>query len=79
MTTVGAYDAKTRLAELLDQVEKGEQITITRHGVPVALLVPVAPPPRMSVQEAITSIRELRRGQKLGGLELRDLIEEGRA
>jgi prevent-host-death family protein len=38
--SIGAYDAKTRLSELLDRVEKGEQIVITRHGKPVARLVP---------------------------------------
>ena len=38
--SVGAYDAKTRLSELLDRVEKGEQIVITRHGKPVARLIP---------------------------------------
>jgi len=38
--SVGAYDAKTRWSELLDRVEKGEQIVITRHGRPVARLVP---------------------------------------
>ena len=40
ISSVGAYDAKTRLSELLNRVEKGEQIVITRHGRPVARLVP---------------------------------------
>ena len=39
MTTVGAFEAKTKLSELLDRVERGEEITITRHGKPVARLV----------------------------------------
>jgi len=39
--TVGAYEAKTRLSELLERVEAGEEITITKHGAPVARLVPV--------------------------------------
>ncbi len=78
MGTVGAYDAKTRLAELLDRVENGEQITITRHGVPVAMLVPVGPIPTMSVAEAIATLKELRTGQRLDGLKVRDMIEEGR-
>ena len=45
MAKVGAYEAKTHLPALLDQVAKGEQITITKHGVPVAQLVPVQPVP----------------------------------
>jgi prevent-host-death family protein len=42
MSTVGAFEAKTKLSELLDLVERGEEITITRRGTPVARLVPVA-------------------------------------
>lgn len=78
MASVGAYDAKTRLAELLDRVEKGEQITITRHGVPVAVLVPVEPPRSMTVSEAIADIKALRVGKRLDGLSIRDLVNEGR-
>lgn len=44
MRTVGAYEAKTHLAELLDEVERGSIVTIARHGRPVALLVPANPP-----------------------------------
>ena len=40
MQSVGSYEAKTHLPALLDRVAQGEQITITRHGVPVAMLVP---------------------------------------
>ena len=42
MARVGAFEAKTKLAELLDKVEAGETVTITRRGKPVAKLVPVA-------------------------------------
>ena len=38
--TIGSYDAKTHFAELLSRVERGEQIVITRHGKPIARLVP---------------------------------------
>lgn len=77
MTQVGAYEAKTHLPELLDQVAHGEQITITRHGVPVALLVPVRPAARMNAEEAIAALREFRKGHRLGG-NVRSMIEEGR-
>ncbi|HKE26428.1 MAG TPA: type II toxin-antitoxin system prevent-host-death family antitoxin [Bryobacteraceae bacterium] len=40
MREIGAFEAKNKLAALLDQVEKGEEIVITRHGRPVARLVP---------------------------------------
>lgn len=40
MSTVGAYEAKTHLLQLLERVAKGEKITITKHGIPVATLQP---------------------------------------
>ena len=40
-TSVGAYDAKTHFSELLERVVKGEEVTITRHGAPVARMVPI--------------------------------------
>jgi antitoxin (DNA-binding transcriptional repressor) of toxin-antitoxin stability system len=43
VTLVGAHDAKTRLSELLDRVERGEEIVITRHGRPVARLSRTGP------------------------------------
>jgi prevent-host-death family protein len=76
---VGAYEAKTHLPRLLDEVAKGETITITKHGVPVAMLVPPSGRPRMRVEEAIAGIRALRKRVKpLGDLTVRELIEEGR-
>jgi prevent-host-death family protein len=79
MAEIGAYEAKTRLAELLNRVESGERITITRHGRPVAELVPVSGAPEMTVEEAIQGLLEFRKGRSLGGLRIRDLIEEGRS
>jgi prevent-host-death family protein len=77
--TVGAYDAKTHFSELLDRVESGEEITITKHGNPVARLVPVkkvhTPEERRA---AIERIMEMSKGLSLGGLRIRDLINEGR-
>ena len=78
MKTVGAYEAKTHLARLLDEVVKGDTITITKNGVPVAMLVPARDARHRPTQEAITALREFRRGKTLGGLKVRQLIEEGR-
>ena len=79
MAAVGAYEAKTHLAELLDRVERGERILITRHGRAVAQLVPAPGAPERTVDEAIEGIRGLRSGRRLGpGPSVRDLIEEGR-
>ena len=77
MREVGVYDAKTHLARLLDEVEQGETITITRHGKPVAKLVPITPR-RKDVNEVIEEILEARKGRTLGDITIRDLINEGR-
>ena len=77
--TVGAYEAKTHLSDLLERVQAGEEITITRHGAPVAKLVPVKkevkPEERVA---AIDRIQKLASGLSLGGLKVKDLIKEGR-
>jgi prevent-host-death family protein len=78
-TTVGAYDAKTHFSELLEKVEAGEEFTITKHGTPVARLVPVKKNhTRQERQTAIQNIVKLRENQSLGGLKVRDLMREGR-
>lgn len=78
-STVGAYEAKTHLSELLEKVEAGEEITITKHGAPIAKLVPVrkeaTPEERVA---AIKRIQKLASGLSLGGLKIKDLISEGR-
>ena len=78
MKTVGAYEAKTRLSELLEQVARGERITITRHGVPVARLVPVDLQQTRSIEEVIEEIRRFRKGRRITAAELRELVDEGR-
>jgi prevent-host-death family protein len=77
--TIGAYDAKTRFSELLDQVQSGEEITITKHGMPVARLVPVKKKATSQERkEAIERWKESSKGITLGGLKIRDLLNEGR-
>jgi len=77
--TVGAYEAKTHLSELLEKVEAGEEITITKHGEPVAKLVPVKKEVRPEERvAAIDRIQKLATGLSLGGLKIKHLIREGR-
>jgi prevent-host-death family protein len=77
METISA-SAKTHLARLLQRVAAGEQITITRHGAPVARLAPVKPAGSQQLRETIAKLKEFSRGQLLGGLKVKDLINEGR-
>lgn len=78
MSKVGSYYAKTHLPRLLKRVARGERITITRHGVPVAMLVPVENRPKLDIRTAIEEMKKFRRGHKLGKLTIREMIEEGR-
>jgi prevent-host-death family protein len=79
MASIGAFEAKTHLSDLLDRVARGEQITITRHGVPAALLVPVTETaPKLTHQEIVEGMRALRRRVKPGKMSVREMVNEGR-
>ena len=78
METVGAYEAKTHLPKLLERVMKGERITITKHGIPVAVLQPPAPEMTADIKSVIAELRKFRSKHNLGGLSLREMIEDGR-
>jgi prevent-host-death family protein len=78
MRTVTSYEAKTHLPRLLREVAAGTSITITRHGHPVARLVPASAAPTLSPAEAIEALRAFRQDRILGDTTLRDLIDEGR-
>lgn len=78
MEEVGAYEAKTHLSELLERVKKGEQFTITKHGVPVAVLRPVEEYKKNNPRDAIREIKKFRKRQTTDDISLREMIEEGR-
>lgn len=81
MKTVGAFEAKTHLSQLLDEVEQGETITITRRGVPVARLTPLtSQAPRKTPAEAVEALLAFQKRTKLslGGMSIREAIAEGR-
>ena len=79
MNDVALFDAKNRLSELINRVEAGEEIAITRRGKVVARLVPAAPEEaEQRARKAIAGLRSSRKGVSLGGLNSRDLIREGR-
>jgi antitoxin (DNA-binding transcriptional repressor) of toxin-antitoxin stability system len=80
MTSVGSYQAKTHLPELLERVTKGEKILITKRGVPVALLTqPPHQAPR-DVRRVVEEMLAYRDAQKrtIGKHTIRAMIEEGR-
>lgn len=79
MKEVGAFEAKNTLSALLDLVEQGQEVLITRHGKPVAKLTRPGPSfDREKARAAAERIRALSKGTSLGGLTIKELIEEGR-
>jgi len=81
MSSVGSYEAKTHLPELLERVRAGENFTITKHGVPVAELKPVTKTGSgKTVREAINGILEFQKTRRIKGLtakEIKEMIHEG--
>ncbi len=85
MSTVTAFEAKTRFGRLLERVSRGEEILITRHEKPVARLIPEGRPSLRRVREAASELHALRREmarrrgfKPLRDKEIRAAIEEGR-
>lgn len=78
METIGAYEAKTHLPKLLDRVSKGERITITKHGIPIAILQPHNKQNSVDTKSIISELREFRKKHHLGSFSIREMIEEGR-
>ena len=78
MIKVGAFEAKTHLSSLLDKVTQGEDVLITRRGLPVARLTSALQAQRARTESAIEELRALRAGVKLGGLDWKELRDEGR-
>jgi prevent-host-death family protein len=80
MREIGAFEAKNTLGTLLDQVEHGAEITITRHGRAVAKLVPAHLGfDRERAKRAAAGLREASKGVMLRGLKIKDLINEARS
>ena len=79
MKEVQASVAKARLAELLDEVERGETVVITRHGKAIARLVPDEAGRRADARRAIEAIREMRKhGPRATVKEILAWRDEGR-
>jgi prevent-host-death family protein len=78
MRSVGAFEAKTHLSQLLEEVAAGGEVLITRHGRGVAKLVPVEPPAHARRIAAVQALQRFSDGKRLNGLSLQALRDEGR-
>jgi prevent-host-death family protein len=85
MTTISAFEAKTRFGDLLERVCRGEEIIITRHQKPVARLIPEGRPALGEIREAVDELKNLRaemasrRGTRpLSDKDIREAVLKGR-
>jgi len=79
MANIGAYEAKTHLPKLLERVEKGERFVITRHGKPVAELVPVTTRDTAAITRAIADVRAVRQRLARRGVRIGDVLKKGQS
>ena len=78
MSEIGAFEAKTHLPRLLKRVQAGERFVITRHNRPVAELIPFRTHDAGKIRTAIADLKAFQKTHDLGGLSVRQMIEEGR-
>ena len=79
MHIVGVFEAKNRLTALLDEIEEGGEVLITRRGKPIARLVPAeAGFDRARARRVADGLLQASKGLRLKGLSIRELISEGR-
>jgi prevent-host-death family protein len=78
MRKIGSYELKTHLSEVLDAVEHGQSVLVTRHGKAIAQILPSDKAQRREANEAAEAIRNFPRGKLPKGITVRSLIEEGR-
>ena len=78
MRTVGAFEAKTHLSEILEKASRGEETIITKRGVPIAKVIPVEKESSTIKPNLLQEFRQLRKKLTLGNLSWKDLRNEGR-
>jgi prevent-host-death family protein len=78
MESIGAFEAKTHLSSLLDRAERGERITITKRGRPVAMLVPVEHRGTAAPSHVVSAMRAAASRRPPLGTDWRTLVEDGR-
>ena len=78
VSEIGAFEAKTRLPQILRRVQAGERFVITRHDRPIAELIPFRPQNSDKVRSAIESLKAFQETHSLGGLSVRRIVEAAR-
>lgn len=75
---IGSYEAKTRLPELLRQVQQGKSFTITNRGKAIAELVPVHQADDEKAARAVEQMKAFMRTHRVQGADIKALLDDGR-
>lgn len=80
---IPSHEAKTRFGELLARVERGEEVIITRHDLPIARMIPEGRPRQSEIARLVVTLKERRNARRLNPdglprINVRDLVEDGR-
>ena len=78
MRTIGAFEAKTHLSEILEKAAQGEETLITRRGIPIAKVIPIEKDPHDIKSNLLQEFKQLRKKLTLGNLSWKELRDEGR-
>lgn len=78
MRSIGSDELKARLSKVLDAVERGQSVLVTRRGKPIARILPSLEPDQDRTHRAVQSLRNFKRTRLPAGVSIRKLIEEGR-
>ena len=73
MSSIGAYEAKTKFSELLARVAKGERVTITKHGEPIAEIVPIKRHDAETARAAMERVRAYTKDIDIGDMTWEDI------
>ena len=77
VSEIGAFETKTHLLRLLERCRKGERFVITKHGNPMAELIPFRKSDPEKIRAAIEDLKAFQNAHSLGGLSVREMIEDG--
>lgn len=78
MRSFGISEARTRLSELIEMAHEGEEVVLTRRGIPIAKMIAILHENNTSVRDAIAEMKRFRSAHPLRGLTIKKMIEEGR-
>jgi prevent-host-death family protein len=78
LNTISSFEAKTHFSQLMGRVQNGERITILKHNNPIAVIIPFDNTEASGADKAINDMILFSKENKLKGLKIKSLIEEGR-